>query len=1120
MKALLISAVYKDRKPVLKFYEPKTNRIILVDDTTGYNAHFYTNPSEIQEMRNTMGVENVEEVEMFDVVRDDFRPLCKVTVNNPMVKYDMKEAGRGWETDIKFYQDYLYDNGYIVGTWYELDNEKITPIKDNKSSFDLSNIDMDNVVDTAKFTKQLEKWANLLGQEIPHIKRLAFDIEVESTVGLPDPATAQNRVTAISFHGDGIKKVFTLRRPEIPMGDEDKNKDYELVWYDDEAKLLEDALQIIDSYPVVLTYNGDMFDMPYLYNRANVLGLSYNPFKMMARKATLNNAVHIDLYGVFSNRSLKIYAFNAKYVEEGLDPVSQAMLGEGKTEYEGNLNDIPLYLLSKYCYNDSRLTYELSHFNNNLVMNLLIILCRIGNMPIDDISRLSISNWIKSMLYFEHRVNNQLIPRSSDFPQIEASTKADIKDKQYQGATVLEPTKGIHFGVTVLDFASLYPSIIKTRNVSYETICCPHDKCKSNTIPNTKHWSCTKKQGIVSLLIGSLKELRVNHFKPRAKDKTKSQEFRDINDTIAQALKVFLNASYGVIGFNQFPLFFLPTAESVTAIGRDIISQTIEAAKSKELPVLYGDTDSVTGNTPILYMNNNGHKKIIPIESLHVDTESSKLYKCGGKVWSDKGFTDIKYVYKHKVKKTGYRIVTRKSFIECTEDHSLVIDGKETKPSELNVGDKLNLIPYTTTSKYEIDNDLSWLFGLFLAEGTCGIYPNCKKNHWAIINNDIEILKKCQKIMLKCLGFKTKILDTMKSSSVYKLVPVENHVIVIDYFKSHCYKNNTKICPSIVLESNIENKNNFIRGLMDGDGNKTQTELSQIHHSLLAGYTSILNELGINYTLDTRQDKTNVIRIRNVKNPRSEDDVIKNITKYEIDDYVYDLETKNHHFCGGIGNVLLHNSIFVYQPSQEQIDYLIEFCRSHYAIDLEVDKVYKYLVLSDRKKNYFGVKSDNSLDIKGLAGKKSNTPPYLRRLFDDILEKLKVIEIPSDFPPVKKEVEHLTKTVIENFDKIPLEQLALNVLINKEPHEYKVKPQVLKAAEQLPDKPQKGQFVQFVKTWKKPNVMPIQIASQQDIDKKKYMEGLESVMEQIFEPLDISVDAFMGYGKQTTLTQW
>jgi DNA polymerase I len=766
-----------------------------------YKQHCYVKPETLPQIKEIMGINNVENVDIYDVIKDESREMVKVSVDNPSVIYDLRDNGVCWEGDIKYYQSFLYDKKYVVGTWYEVDNDNITPLK-SKDNIQLKNIDMESVVDTESFAEQVTKWANLLGQDIPNIKRLAFDIEVEVGDTMPDTTKALQRITAISFHSDDIQEVYTLKRPEVAMGEDDPEKKYNIKWFDSEKELLEEAFKVIDSYPLVLTYNGDLFDMPYLYNRANVLGLEYNPFKMMKEKATLNNGIHVDLYGVFSNRSLKIYAFGAKYVTDKLDDVSQAMLGEKKVDYVGSLADISLNLLSKYCYNDSRLTYELSHYNNDLVMNLLVILCRVANMPIDDISRLSISNWIKGMFYNEHRINNQLIPRSSDLPQVEATTQAGIKGKKYQGAEVLEPVSGIHFDVTVLDFASLYPSIIKTRNISYDTVCCSHEVCKNNIIPYTKHWSCTKKIGMASLLIGSLKELRVNHFKVLSK-KAKTKKDRDINNTIAQALKVFLNASYGVIGAETFSLYFLPSAEAVTAVGRNIISKTIETAKSKSLPVLYGDTDSV----------------------------------------------------------------------------------------------------------------------------------------------------------------------------------------------------------------------------------------------------------------------------------------------------------------------------FVHNPTKEQVDYLIDFCKKHYSIDLEIDKEYKYLVLSDRKKNYFGVKKDGNLDIKGLSGKKSNTPPFVKRLFNDVLEKLKPIENISDFNEVKQEIRYVMKTVIDDFDKIPLDQLAFKVMIAKNPAEYKSKPQAVKAGEQLGNV-EKGQFVEFVKTWVDPKVCPLSMAKRKDIDKQKYMDSLETVMSQICEPMNISMDSLMGRGEQTELTQW
>lgn len=804
MKCILLSVVFQNRKVILKFYEPVSDRLIMVNGDD-YKQHCYVLPTEVPKIKEIMGINNIQETEIYDVTKDEKRIMAKVSVDNPSVIYELKDAGICWEGDIKYYQSYIYDNKYIVGTWYDVDKNEIVPIKSDENAFDLKSIDMESVVDRESFVRQLKNWAGLLGQPIPKIRRLAFDIEVEIANTMPDPMKAQQRVTSISFVGsDGLKKVYTLKRPEIPMGEEDKDKEYELTYFESEKEMLEKSFEIIDSYPLVLTYNGDIFDMPYLYNRANVLGVEYNPFKMMKEKATLSNGIHIDLYGVFSNRSLKIYAFGAKYVTDGLDSVAEAMLGERKTEYDGSLGEIPLNLLSKYCYNDSRLTLKLTQYNNDLVMNLLVILARIGNMTIDDVSRLSISNWIKSMFYNQHRVNGQLIPRSIDFPRVEGTTKAGVKGKKYQGAVVLEPKKGIHFDVTVLDFASLYPSIIKTRNISYETVCCCHEECKTNIIPFTKHWSCTKKIGTASLLIGSLKELRVNHFKKLSKDKSLSQEERDINDTIAQALKVFLNASYGVIGAETFSLYFLPTAEAVTAIGRNIISKVVETSKTIDLNVLYGDTDSV----------------------------------------------------------------------------------------------------------------------------------------------------------------------------------------------------------------------------------------------------------------------------------------------------------------------------FVHKPTPEQIKYLIDLCHNDYAIDLEIDKEYKYLLLSDRKKNYFGMKKDGKMDIKGLTGKKSNTPPFVKRLFNDILEKLKPINNISDFNEVKQEIRYMVKMVIDNFDDIPLDQLTFKVMIGQEPSAYKTKPQAVKAAEQLDAKPEKGQYVEFIKIWKDPKVCPTSLTKRGDVDKAKYMDSLESTMDQICDPMDISMDILMGRGKQTEMTQW
>ena len=156
------------------------------------------------------------------------------------------------------------------------------------------------MADTKEFQDAVSDWAQLLNQPIPNIKRLSLDIEVESEVGrIPDPKAAEKKVTAVGFEGsDGLKKILVLRRDGIQDGENDLDPKIELKFFDNEKALIEETFEIVEEYPVLLTYNGDGFDLPYLYNRANRLGVSKskNPFYMMRDSATLQRGVHLDLY--------------------------------------------------------------------------------------------------------------------------------------------------------------------------------------------------------------------------------------------------------------------------------------------------------------------------------------------------------------------------------------------------------------------------------------------------------------------------------------------------------------------------------------------------------------------------------------------------------------------------------------------------------------------------------------------------------------------------------------------------------------------------------------------------------------------------------------------------------
>jgi len=622
---LLISATYNIQKhaAILKFYEPVSQRIFLWADKSGHKPYCYSKlspdeiPTEISERDDVL---DIKQVKMLDILHDKPIDVSKILVQDPLAiggtqtSKSIRNLIDTWESDIKYYESYLYDSSLIIGKYYKIENDIVVPYDleiSDETKLSLKSMLLDkqsdtNLPDTKQFDEHVSRWANLLNQPIPKIKRISLDIEVESEIGrIPDPKIAEKRITAVGFEGsDGLKQVFVLRKSGIEEGVNELLPGVKIIFYEEtkEKEMILDTFELMKKYPLLITYNGDGFDLPYLYNRASRLGIDRqkNPLYMMRDSATLTDGVHLDLYRTMSNRAFQIYAFGQKYSDFSLNSVSKGLLGEEKIDYGVELNDLTLYQTAAYCQNDARLTYNLTSFNNDLLMNLLIVISRIARMPIDDISRMGVSQWIRSLLYYEHRQNGILIPRRQELDNRSSNVvnEAIIKDKKFRGGLVVEPVEGIHFDVTVMDFASLYPSIIKVKNLSYETVRCSHDACKKNTIPQTNHWVCTKKNGLTSVLIGSLRDLRVNYYKNMAKKDTLTVEEKQLFTVVSQALKVILNASYGVMGAEIFPLYFLPAAEATTATGRHIILDTINKCKESGIDVLYGDTDSLFVKKP------------------------------------------------------------------------------------------------------------------------------------------------------------------------------------------------------------------------------------------------------------------------------------------------------------------------------------------------------------------------------------------------------------------------------------------------------------------------------------------------------------------------------------------
>lgn len=634
-ESLLVSALYDGdlRLAVLKFYDQKAGRFWLWRDDTGHKPYCYTRLGldELAEVRARKDVIDIIEEEKRDLLNDTRVKLRKIITTDPLAigggNNSIRDMIKAWEADIKYYENYTYDRGLRMGTYYRIAAGKIVPVEQPVPELVARSLDQILLRNPSEFAPYLKEWAELLGEPLCTFRRVAMDIEVANEASrLPDPEDPKQPVIAVSFFSDEEKIVYLLRSGKDQAGLE--GKPYACRVFDDEADLLRAAMAKILDYPVLVTFNGDDFDLRYLRHRAEKKGITEeeNPIQLERVAASLKHGIHIDLYQFFRNRSIQVYAFSNRYTEHTLNGISEALLGKSKIEFDGEIGELPLPELAGYCLNDSQLTYELTSMAGSVVMKLLQVISRIGKMPINDVSRLGVSNWIRSMLFYEHRKMGALIPRQDELAEKGgASSQAIIKGKKYKGGLVIEPKPGVFFDVSVLDFASLYPSLIKVHNLSYETVNCPHEECRDNKVPGTASWVCKKRKGITSLVTGSLRDLRVSHYKPLTRDPTLSKEDRELYNVVTQGLKVFLNASYGVMGFETFAFYCLPVAEATAALGRDAITKTIQKCAEIGINVLYSDTDS-------LFLQNPSKEQVLAVthwaeRELGVELDLDKTYR-------------------------------------------------------------------------------------------------------------------------------------------------------------------------------------------------------------------------------------------------------------------------------------------------------------------------------------------------------------------------------------------------------------------------------------------------------------------------------------------------------------
>ena len=485
--------------------------------------------------------------------------------------------------------------------------------------------------------------------------------------------------------------------------------------FETEKDMIHAFLQYVrELSPDFLTgYNIDRFDNTYLEERCKQLHIPWKWSRLRGYKSKVRHVTtqsnqkgtqeqfRLDMPGVATVDAYVLMRGQHNLARYSLEAVSQHFLGTGKDDmpYE----QIPIKFqnaegrkeIADYCVKDAKLVIDLlTHLKK--IINLVQMAKVTGCSPTDIVQRGQGIRTVTLMLDYCYE-DNIFIPNSSK------------SSDGFQGAVVLPPTSGFYNDpVICVDFASLYPSIMRAMNMCYSTIVSNEEIAANGwvegvdvrTVPdyewtdgrlkivhnpdNVSFLTKETRPGVLPRILAKLYSQR-KEVKKQMKAAYGTPEEAVLNG-VQMAIKVVMNSIYGFTGAKKGYLPEPRIAESVTLYGRgctlkckDYVDNNYEGCE-----VIYGD--SVSADTPLLVMIN-GVFDICEISMLpclfevYGDKESAELENV--LVWSDSGWTKVHRVIRHKVSKKMYRVATEHSVVDCTEDHSLLKSDKTpVKPSE------------------------------------------------------------------------------------------------------------------------------------------------------------------------------------------------------------------------------------------------------------------------------------------------------------------------------------------------------------------------------------------------------------------------------------------------------
>ena len=429
---------------------------------------------------------------------------------------------------------------------------------------------------------------------LPDLKLMSFDIETDFS---------SNDLFSIAFVTEQYERVLMIGETE---SDGDKDTDGDSGNYPGDDKLIEyvsDETALIKRFlewvrqtdpDVFIGWNVINFDCRFLQKKCDQLKI---PFTMGRDNSNIvwrrSNDESGRYFLVIPGRvvldgidTLKSATYS--FASFSLESVGNEILGRGKLIHDemhgekGSRQDFhdPLFKakeirrqfredklsLAAYNLEDCQLVWDI--FEKTDLVNFAIERARLTGLEMDRVGG-SVAAFDNLYLPRLHR-KGYIAPNIGDY---EGRLSAP-------GGYVMNSQPGMHDSVLVLDYKSLYPSIIRTFNVDPYARIAALQEPESDTIPGFDGARFSKTEYILPDIIQELWQ---------ARDSAK----RDDNKALSQAIKIIMNSFYGVLGTPGCRIHDARLTSSITKRSHELIQHTVNLIEDEGYSVIYGDTDSV-----------------------------------------------------------------------------------------------------------------------------------------------------------------------------------------------------------------------------------------------------------------------------------------------------------------------------------------------------------------------------------------------------------------------------------------------------------------------------------------------------------------------------------------------